>query len=119
VVAVVAFDPKLRRELREAAKALHPEVAEFADAREYLQSKAVRRTRLLLLGVCLENRTALQHCRALRQEPRLKDVPLLMCAPTATRDLLLEAISAGAHGFAVAPFAETVPQQVRKIVEAA
>jgi CheY-like chemotaxis protein len=119
VVAVVAFDPRLRRELRDAARALQQEVVEFADAREYLQSRVVRRTSLLLLGVCLENRTTLQHCRALRQEPRLKDVPLLMCAPTATRDLLLEAISAGAHGFAVAPFSESVPRQVKKIREAA
>ncbi|HVP38482.1 MAG TPA: response regulator [Candidatus Saccharimonadales bacterium] len=119
VVAVMAFDARLRHELREAAQPLGSEVEEFADLRDYLQSPAARRTRLILLGVSLDNRTALEHCRAIRQDPALRQVPVLMCAPEATRDLLLQALKAGAHGFAVAPFPTSIPGQLKRLLKAA
>ncbi|MBI5838269.1 MAG: hypothetical protein HZB25_13600 [Candidatus Eisenbacteria bacterium] len=119
VVAVMAFDPRVRRELREAAKSLGAEVAEFVDLRDYMQARMPRRTRAILLGVSLENHTALEHCRALRQEKSLEAVPILMCAPTATKELLLQSIAAGAQAFAVAPFSNSIPAKLQKLLEVA
>ncbi len=115
VVALVAFDPQLRRELKSALQADAPRVAEFPDLRAYLQSHAPARTRLIVLGLSLENRTALEQCRAIKRDAALKAVPVLMCAPAATRDLFLEAMGAGAQGFAVAPFENSIPTQLRRL----
>ena len=119
VVAVLAFDTRMRREIRLAAEMVHPSVVDFADLRLYMQSDSAARTHLLILALSIENRTALEQCRALKSDPSLKAVPILMCAPTATRDLFIAAMAAGAEGFAVTPFEASVPAQLRRILPAA
>ncbi|MFP4079553.1 MAG: chemotaxis response regulator CheY [Ectothiorhodospira sp.] len=56
--------------------------------------------------------------RAVRADPRLKDLPVLMVTAEAKREQIIEAAQAGVNGYIVKPFtAETLREKIDKIFE--
>ncbi|MCG5511090.1 chemotaxis response regulator CheY [Ectothiorhodospira lacustris] len=56
--------------------------------------------------------------RAVRADPRLKDMPVLMVTAEAKREQIVEAAQAGVSGYIVKPFtAETLKEKINKIFE--
>ncbi|MCG5514193.1 chemotaxis response regulator CheY [Ectothiorhodospira shaposhnikovii] len=56
--------------------------------------------------------------RAVRADPRLKDMPVLMVTAEAKREQIVEAAQAGVNGYIVKPFtAETLKEKINKIFE--
>ncbi len=118
-VVVLASQPELREELMHCLQALGHSALDFADLRSFLHSGVADRTRMLVLGISIVNQAPLEQCRLLRQNPELQHIPVLVCAPEATRELLLHAVQAGAQGFAVHPFDQTLPTHTDRLLKAA
>ena len=56
--------------------------------------------------------------RAVRANPRLKNMPVLMVTAEAKREQIVEAAQAGVSGYIVKPFtAETLKEKINKIFE--
>ncbi|MBK1674879.1 response regulator [Ectothiorhodospira shaposhnikovii] len=56
--------------------------------------------------------------RAVRADPRLKNMPVLMVTAEAKREQIVEAAQAGVSGYIVKPFtAETLKEKINKIFE--
>ncbi|MCG5535044.1 chemotaxis response regulator CheY [Ectothiorhodospira mobilis] len=56
--------------------------------------------------------------RAVRADPRIKDLPVLMVTAEAKREQIIEAAQAGVNGYIVKPFtAETLREKIDKIFE--
>ncbi len=56
--------------------------------------------------------------RAVRADPRIKDLPVLMVTAEAKREQIVEAAQAGVNGYIVKPFtAETLREKIDRIFE--
>jgi two-component system chemotaxis response regulator CheY len=56
--------------------------------------------------------------RAVRADPRIKDMPVLMVTAEAKREQIVEAAQAGVNGYIVKPFtAETLREKIDRIFE--
>ena len=76
------------------------DVAEAAMGREALHRAAAERFDLVVLDVHLPDISGLEVCRALRAEPRLAGVPILMVSAVADKDEAERlALEAGATAF--------------------
>jgi two-component system, chemotaxis family, chemotaxis protein CheY len=57
--------------------------------------------------------------KAVRKDPSLKGLPVMMVTAEANRDQIVEAAQAGVNGYIVKPFtAQTLEQKIQKIFEA-
>ncbi len=62
--------------------------------------------------------TGLDLLKAVRADPKLKDLPVLMVTAEAKRDQIIEAAQAGVNGYIVKPFtAQTLKEKIEKIFE--
>lgn len=60
--------------------------------------------------------TGIELLRAIRSEPRLKTLPVLMVTAEAQRDQIIEAAKAGVNGYIIKPFtAVTLKEKIEKI----
>ena len=64
----------------------------------------------------MPNMTGIELLRAVRADPALKHLPLLMVTAEAKRENIIEAAQAGASGYVVKPFtAATLDEKLKKI----
>ena len=62
--------------------------------------------------------TGLDLLKAVRADPKLKDLPVLMVTAEAKRDQIVEAAQAGVNGYIVKPFtAQTLKEKIERIFE--
>lgn len=62
--------------------------------------------------------TGIDLLRAVRAEPELQDLPVLMVTAESKRDQIIEAAQAGVNGYIVKPFtAVTLKEKIEKIFE--
>ncbi len=62
--------------------------------------------------------TGLDLLKAVRADPKLKDLPVLMVTAEAKRDQIIEAAQAGVNGYIVKPFtAQTLKEKIERIFE--
>jgi two-component system chemotaxis response regulator CheY len=62
--------------------------------------------------------TGLELLKAIRAEPKLLSLPVLMVTAEAKRDQIIEAVQAGVNGYIVKPFtAQTLKEKLDKIFE--
>jgi two-component system chemotaxis response regulator CheY len=62
--------------------------------------------------------TGLELLRAIRQDPALKSIPVLMVTAEAQKENILEAVQAGVSNYIVKPFtAETLKEKIDKIFD--
>ncbi|MBU0603345.1 MAG: chemotaxis response regulator CheY [Gammaproteobacteria bacterium] len=66
----------------------------------------------------MPNMTGIELLRAIRADPALKNLPLLMITAEAKKENIIEAAQAGASGYIVKPFtAGTMSEKLTKIFE--
>lgn len=66
----------------------------------------------------MPNMTGIDMLRAIRSDPKLKHLPVLMVTAEAKRENIIEAAQAGASGYVVKPFtAATLDEKLKKIFE--
>jgi two-component system chemotaxis response regulator CheY len=66
----------------------------------------------------MPNMTGIDLLRAIRADPTLKHLPVLMVTAEAKRENIIEAAQAGASGYVVKPFtAGTLDEKLKKIFE--
>lgn len=64
----------------------------------------------------MPNMTGIDMLRAIRADPKLKHLPVLMVTAEAKRENIIEAAQAGASGYVVKPFtAGTLDEKLKKI----
>lgn len=64
----------------------------------------------------MPNMTGIDLLRAIRADPTLKHLPVLMVTAEAKRENIIEAAQAGASGYVVKPFtADTLDEKLKKI----
>jgi two-component system chemotaxis response regulator CheY len=62
--------------------------------------------------------TGIELLRAIRADPRLKTLPVLMVTAEAKREQIIEAAQAGVNGYVIKPFtAQTLEEKLGKIFE--
>jgi two-component system chemotaxis response regulator CheY len=67
----------------------------------------------------MPNMSGLELLKAIRQDPALKDLPILMVTAEAKKENVVKAIQSGANNYIVKPFtAETLNEKINKIFEA-
>ena len=66
----------------------------------------------------MPNMTGIDMLRAIRSDPELKHLPVLMVTAEAKRENIIEAAQAGASGYVVKPFtAGTLDEKLKKIFQ--
>ena len=66
----------------------------------------------------MPNMTGIDMLRAIRSDPELKHLPVLMVTAEAKRENIIEAAQAGASGYVVKPFtAATLDEKLKKIFQ--
>lgn len=66
----------------------------------------------------MPNMKGIDLLKAIRNEEKLKNLPVLMITAEAKRDQIMEAANAGVNGYIVKPFnAETLQKKIEKIFE--
>jgi len=126
-ILLVDDDPDCRLLIRDiveaaAARARVREAADGQEALDYLRRvgrfAAAPRPALIYLDVEMPGRGGLEVLAAIKADPQLRDIPVVMLTGVADRHLRRRAIEGGAEGFVVKPadprrFLHTVDQSVR------
>lgn len=95
------------------------EVLEAADGNQALQLLRAEGADLLLLDWNMPRMTGIELVRAIRSDPQLKDLPIIMVTAEAEKQKVLEALKAGVNNFVVKPFTpETLKQKIAKVTGA-
>jgi len=64
----------------------------------------------------MPNMTGIELLKAIRADPQLKHIPLMMVTAEAKKENIIEAATAGANGYIVKPFtAATLDEKLKKI----
>ncbi|MDR3410274.1 MAG: chemotaxis response regulator CheY [Formivibrio sp.] len=64
----------------------------------------------------MPNMTGIELLKAMRADPQLKHIPLMMVTAEAKKENIIEAATAGANGYIVKPFtAATLDEKLKKI----
>jgi two-component system chemotaxis response regulator CheY len=67
----------------------------------------------------MPNMTGIELLKAIRAEPSIKDIPVLMITAEARKENIIEAAQSGANGYIVKPFtAATLDEKLAKIFKA-
>nr|MBS0020857.1 response regulator [Gammaproteobacteria bacterium] len=75
---------------------------------------------LLITDWNMPGMTGLELLKAIRAEPKLRPLPVLMVTAEAKRDQIIQAAQAGVNGYIVKPFtAQTLKEKLDKIFERA
>ena len=66
----------------------------------------------------MPNMTGFELLKAIKEDPNLKHLPVLMVTAEAKRDQIIEAAQAGVNGYVVKPFtAQVLKEKIEKIFE--
>ncbi len=108
----------MRRILTAAlARIGHTDVVEACDGREALDRLREGPVDLIVTDWIMPEMDGIQFVRALRGATEMRALPVLMVTTHATRDHIVEAMSAGVNSYIVKPFAlETLQQKIDSIL---
>ncbi len=80
-----------------------------------LESISIQRPEIVFLDWVMPVMTGLEVVKEIRKEPRLKNMPVVMVSSRSDREMVVEALKAGANGYIVKPFnMETVEQKLKQ-----
>ncbi|WP_437295440.1 response regulator transcription factor [Sorangium sp. So ce426] len=103
-VLVVDDDPHIRELLSAMLEAVELAVVAVASAEEALARVRSSPFHLVVLDWNLPKMTGIDLCRTLRQEPGLRDLPVLFLTAHASSQDMVEAFASGADDYMVKPF---------------
>ncbi len=80
-----------------------------------LESISIQRPEIVFLDWVMPVITGLEVLKEIRKEPGLKNITVVMVTSCCNREMVVEALEAGANGYIVKPFNfETVEQKLQK-----
>jgi DNA-binding response OmpR family regulator len=101
---LVEPNAELRRVLREYLRRFDFEVLEAGDASEALQLARRERPELIISETVMEGADGLALARALRAEPDVRGLPLVLMGPSSSPEGRLHCIDSGADDYVLKPF---------------
>lgn len=107
----------VRTMVTKALKPFNCEIVEAANGQEGVE--AARRTKpdLILLDVTMPVMDGRQALAAIRADPAIRAIPVIMLTAESGKDLVLEIVKLGVKGYIVKPFtAETFEKEVTKVL---
>lgn len=109
----------MRRIIRNLLKELgFSNVDEAEDGAAGLQKLRTGSFQFVITDWNMPNMTGIQLLRAIRSEPSLRGLPVLMVTAEAKKENIIEAAQAGASGYIVKPFtAATLDEKLGKIFD--
>ena len=109
----------MRRIIKNALKQLgYNNVDEAEDGKQALAKLQQDLYQFVISDWNMPNLSGLELLKAIRQDPALKDLPILMVTAEAKKESVVEAIQSGANNYIVKPFtAETLQEKIDKIFE--
>jgi two-component system chemotaxis response regulator CheY len=97
----------------------YTEINEADDGRSALTILKQGNTDFLVTDWNMPGMSGLELLQAMRADPQLKKVPVLLVTAEAKRDQIIEAARAGVDGYVVKPFtSETLKAKIEKILTA-
>ncbi len=119
-ILVVDDFSTMRRILKNILRQIgYQEIEEAEDGQAALAKLKVEKFDFVVTDWNMPNMTGLELLQAMRAEPALKDVPVLMVTAEAQQDNVVQAVQAGVNNYIVKPFtAETLKEKIDKIFEA-
>lgn len=103
-ILVVDDDPQIREMLAVMLEAVELAVVAVASAEEALERVRSSPFQLVVLDWNLPRMTGIELCRTLRQEPGLRDLPVLFLTANASSQDMVYAFANGADDYMVKPF---------------
>jgi two-component system chemotaxis response regulator CheY len=114
-VLIVDDSSTMRRIIANTLKRLgYDDIAEAGDGTEGLRSLASRRADMVLTDWNMPEMDGRDFVRAIRAQPAIADVPVLMITTHATREDVVLALQAGVNDYLVKPF---TPESLREKIE--
>ncbi|WP_437598395.1 response regulator transcription factor [Sorangium sp. So ce590] len=101
---VVDDDPQIRQMLTTMLEAVGLVAVAVASAEEALERVRSSPFHLVVLDWNLPRMTGIELCRALRQDPELRDLPVLFLTANASSQDMVHAFASGADDYMVKPF---------------
>ena len=88
------------------------------DGNQALEAIQREQPALVLLDVMMPGKTGFEVCQAVRADPALASIPVLMVTAEAKREQIIAAAQAGVNGYVVKPFtAAVLKEKIDKIFE--
>jgi CheY-like chemotaxis protein len=110
-------DANLRRILSLFLRSAGYEVEEAEDGRQAIEAARDRRPALALLDIMMPILDGFAACRILKEDPRTRDIPVVICSARSGNDDLAEALRLGAEDYIAKPFRkEAVLEKVARIL---
>ena len=98
-------------------KAGYPNVKEAEDGRDALAKMMAGKFDLLMTDWNMPNMNGLELVEAVRSDPNLKDIPILMVTTRNMKEDIVTAIKSGVNGYIVQPFdAKTLNAKINEII---
>jgi two-component system chemotaxis response regulator CheY len=116
-ILVVDDFSTMRRIIRNLLKELgYPNVTEAEDGLDALKKLQGGGFEFVVSDWNMPNMSGIELLRAIRKEPTLKHLPVLMVTAEAKKENIIEAAQAGASGYVVKPFtAAVLDEKLNKI----
>ena len=117
-ILIVDDSPTMRRILvNTVIKAGYPSVKEAEDGRDALAKMMAGKFDLLMTDWNMPNMNGLELVEAVRSDPNLKDIPILMVTTRNMKEDIVMAIKSGVNGYIVQPFdAKTLNAKINEII---
>ena len=117
-ILIVDDSPTMRRILvNTVVKAGYSSVKEAEDGRDALAKMMAGKFDLLMTDWNMPNMNGLELVEAVRSDPNLKDIPILMVTTRNMKEDIVTAIKSGVNGYIVEPFdVKTLNTKITKII---
>ncbi len=114
-VVLAEDDVDIRDLVQLVLEGLDLEVRAVGNGADALAACRASAPRLLLLDITMPGMNGLEVCRAVRQDPQLKDIPIILMTARAQSSDVAAGLDAGADAYIIKPFG---PIELREHVEA-
>jgi DNA-binding response OmpR family regulator len=114
-VVLAEDDVDIRDLVQLVLEGLDLEVRAVGNGAEALDACRADPPRLLLLDITMPVMNGLEVCRAVREDPELKDLPIILMTARAQQSDVAAGLDAGADAYIIKPFG---PIELREHVEA-
>ncbi len=83
-----------------------------------LEAIRIQRPEIVFLDWVMPEMTGIEVLKEIRNEPGLKNIPVVMVTSCSNRTMVVEALKAGANGYIVKPFnMDTVEQKLKQFAQ--
>lgn len=102
-VLIVDDDPVVRKIIKGFLKGMDFNMLDAGDGVEAMQLLIRSKVHLIIMDIEMPNMNGIETCKRIKQNPRTRNIPIVMCSSKSTRENVLEAVNSGARDFLVKP----------------